>query len=94
MEGIDGTCKPNNVIGRYMCPRAQYTDLSYMEGTGSCEQMRIIFGSVIKSWYSSLNIKFGANRSNRVYHRRTDGQTDIAQMSPRNIGSQINVLQN
>ena len=46
-----------------MCPRPQYTDLTYMGGTGSCGPMKISFGSVIKSWYSSLNNKFGANRT-------------------------------
>ena len=45
-----------------MSPRPQYIDFTYMEGTGSCEPMRLIFGSVIKSWYTSLNIKFGVNR--------------------------------
>ena len=33
-----------------------------MGGTGSCAAIRIIFGGVIRSWYTSLNIKFGANR--------------------------------
>ena len=46
-----------------MCPRPQYTDLTYMRGTGPCGPMRIIFRSVIKSMYISLNIKFGANRT-------------------------------
>ena len=34
-----------------MCTRAQYTDLTYMGATVSCRPMKIIFGSVIKSWY-------------------------------------------
>ena len=42
-----------------MCPRPQYADLTYMGGTEPCEPMRIIFGSVISSWHTSLNIKFG-----------------------------------
>ena len=41
----------------------QYTDLTYMGGTVTCGPMRIIFGSVIQSWDTSLNIKFGANRT-------------------------------
>ena len=41
-----------------MCPRLQYTDLTYMEGTGFCGTMRIIFGSITQSWYTSPNIKF------------------------------------
>ena len=46
-----------------MCPRPQYTILNYMVGTGSCGPMKIIFGSVISSCCTSLNIKFGANRT-------------------------------
>ena len=49
-----------------MCLRTQFTDLSYMGGTGPCGPMRIIFGGVIKSWYTSLNIKFGVNRKSDV----------------------------
>ena len=45
-----------------MFPRPQYTDLTTMGATGPCEPMRIIFGSVINSWYISLNIKFGEIR--------------------------------
>ena len=33
-----------NGIGRSMCSRPQHTDLTYMEGTGPCEPMSIIFG--------------------------------------------------
>ena len=44
-----------------MWSRPQYTDLTYMGGTKSCGPMRISLGSVIKSYYTSLNIKFGAN---------------------------------
>ena len=44
----------------------QFTDLTYMAGTGSCRLMTIIFGSVIQSQYSSLNIKFGVNRTFHV----------------------------
>ena len=50
-------------IGRSMCSRPQYTDLTYMGGTGSCGPLKIIIGSVTWSWYTSLNIKFGANRT-------------------------------
>ena len=46
-----------------MCTRPKYTDLTNMGGTGLCELLRIIFGSVIKSWYTSLNIKSGANQT-------------------------------
>ena len=49
-----------------MCCRLQYTDLIYMGDTGPCGPMRIIFGSIIKSWHTSLNIKFGVNRMFRV----------------------------
>ena len=40
-----------------------YTDLTTMRGTGPCGLMRIIFGSIIQNWYTSLSIKFGANRT-------------------------------
>ena len=43
--------------------KTQYTDLACMGNTGFGELMRIIFGSVIKSWYTSLNIKFGVNQT-------------------------------
>ena len=56
-----------------MCSRPQYTDLTYMGGTGSCEPMRIIFGSVIKSSYRSLNIKFGMNRTFHVILKNFSG---------------------
>ena len=39
---------PNLVwIGRSMCSRPQFTDLTYMGGTRSCGPMTIIFGSII-----------------------------------------------
>ena len=44
-----------------MWSRLQYYDLTTVGGTGSCVPMRIIFGSVIESCYSSPNIKFGVN---------------------------------
>ena len=34
-----------------------------MGGIGPCGPMRIIFDSVIQSWYVSLNIIFGVNRT-------------------------------
>ena len=45
-----------------MWSRPQYTDLTAMAGTGQCGPMRIIFDSVIKTQYTSLNIKYGVNR--------------------------------
>ena len=48
-----------------MCSRPQYTDLTYMGGTGPYGPMIIIFGSVIKGYYAILNIKFGVNR---IFH--------------------------
>ena len=45
-----------------MCSRPQFTDLTYMGGTGPSGPMTIIFGSAIKSYYTILNIKFGVNR--------------------------------
>ena len=53
-------------IGRSMCSRPQYTDLTCMGGTGPCELMKIIFGSVIRSWYISIDIKFWVNRKFHV----------------------------
>ena len=41
----------------------QFTDLTYMGGTAPCGAMSMIFGSFIKSWYTSLGIKFGVNQS-------------------------------
>ena len=49
-----------------MYSRPQLTDLTYMEGTGPCTPMTIIFGSVIQSQYASLNIKLGVNRTFHV----------------------------
>ena len=49
-----------------MSSRAQYTDLTIMGATGPCGPMRLIFGSVIESWYISLNVKFGVNRTFHV----------------------------
>ena len=37
-----------------------------MGGTGPCGPMTIIFGSVIKTEYKSLTIKFGVNRAFHV----------------------------
>ena len=49
-----------------MCSRHQFTDLTYMGGTRPCAPMTIILGSVIQSQYTSLNIKFGVNRTFHV----------------------------
>ena len=49
-----------------MCSRPQFTDLTYMGGTGLCLPMTINFGTVIQSQYTSLNIKFGVNRTFHV----------------------------
>ena len=50
-------------MGCAMWSRPQYTDLTYMGGTGSCRPTSIIFSSVTKSRYTSLNNKCGANRN-------------------------------
>ena len=50
-------------IGRSMCSRPQFTELTYLGGTGPCGPMTIVFCSVIKSQYISLNIKYGVNRT-------------------------------
>ena len=49
-----------------MCSTSLYTGLVYMGGMGSCEAMKIIFGSVIKKLYTTLNINFGPNQTFRV----------------------------
>ena len=49
-----------------MYSKPQFTDLTYMGGTGPCAPMTLIFGSVIKSQYTSLNIKLGVNRAFHV----------------------------
>ena len=46
--------------------RPQFTDMTYMGGTGRCEPMTIVFGGIIWSQYTSLNIKFGVNRTFHV----------------------------
>ena len=53
-------------IGRSMCTKAQFTDWTYMGGTGPCGPMTIIFGSVFQSKYTSVNIKFGVNQTFHV----------------------------
>ena len=42
-----------------MCSRPQYTDLTYMGGTGPCDSIKIIFGYHVNSQHIILNIKFG-----------------------------------
>ena len=49
-----------------MYSRQQFTDLTYMGATGPYRPMTIIFGGIIKSQYTSLNIKFGENRTFHV----------------------------
>ena len=49
-----------------MCSKPQYTDLTYMGGTGPRGPMRIILGSVINTWYTTLNIKFDVNQTFHV----------------------------
>ena len=49
-----------------MCSRPQYTDLTNMGGTGPYGPMTILFGSVIQSWYISLDIKYGVKRTFHV----------------------------
>ena len=44
-----------------MSSRPQYTGLTTMGATKPCGPMRIVFGSFIWSWYTSLTIKFGVN---------------------------------
>ena len=44
---------------------------------GRDRTMRIIFGSVIQSWYNSLNIKFGVNR---MFHVLKTPVTDLTYM--------------
>ena len=45
-----------------MYSRQQFADLTYMGDTRPCGPMTIIFGSIIKSQNTTLNIKFGVNR--------------------------------
>ena len=65
------------VIGCSTCSRPQFTDLAYMGGTGICGPMTIVFGSVIKTEYKSLTIKFGVNRA---FHVLKAQFTDLAYM--------------
>ena len=49
-----------------MYSRKQFTDLTYMGATRPCGPMTTILGSVIQSQHTSLNIKFGVNRTFHV----------------------------
>ena len=70
-----------------MCSRPQLTDLTYMGGTGLCLPMTIIFGSVIQSQYTSLNIKVGVNGT---FHVLKTPVTDLTYMgSTRPCGPMI-----
>ena len=60
-----------------MCSRAQFTDVTYMGGTRACGPMTIIFGNVIYSYNTSLNIKFGVNRT---FHVLKTPVTDLTYM--------------
>ena len=46
--------------------RQQFTDFTYTGGTRPCRPMTIIFGSVIQSQHTSLNINVGVNRTFQV----------------------------
>ena len=46
-----------------MYSKPQFTELTYIGGTGPCGPMTVIFGSAIQSQHTSLNIKFGVNRT-------------------------------
>ena len=46
-----------------MCSRPQFTDLTYMVGIRPCRPMTIVFGGIIQSQYTGLNIIFGVNRT-------------------------------
>ena len=47
--------------------------------------MRIIFGSVIWSWYTSLNIKFGVNRRLHVLKTTASAPDTVYRYSPFSI---------
>ena len=42
---------------------SSFVYFNYMGGAGHCVSFKIIFGSLIKSWYISPNIQFVANRT-------------------------------
>ena len=60
-----------------MCSRPQFTDLTYMGGTGPCGPLTIIFGGAIQSQHTSLYIKFGVNRT---FHVLKTPVTDLTYM--------------
>ena len=60
-----------------MYSRKQFSDLTYIGGTGACEPMMIIFSSVIKSQFTSIHIKFGVNRT---FHVLKTPVTDLTYM--------------
>ena len=65
-----------------MYSRQQFTDLTYMGGTRPCGPMTIIFGSVIKSQYTSHNIKFGVNRTFHVFKTSVTDLTYMGGTAP------------
>ena len=89
-----------------MCPRHQYTDLTYMGGTRSCGPM--FFSSfslptsvwIIQAFVQNQSIALCARtlsclpqtggRTDRLSTNFLEFRTD--QMSPRNLGSQINIF--
>ena len=50
-----------------MYSRQQFTDLTYMGGTGPCGSMTMIFDCGTQSWYTSLTIKSDVNRTFNVF---------------------------
>ena len=60
-----------------MYSRPPFTDLTYIGGTRSCAPMTIIFGSVIYSQHTSLNINYGMNRT---FHVLKSPVTDLTYM--------------
>ena len=46
-----------------MCSRPKFKDLTYMGGTGPCGPITIVFGGIVQSQYTSLNINFDVNRT-------------------------------
>ena len=72
-----------------MWPRPQYTDLTYMGGTGLCEPFNVTFGYHMKSQYASLNVQFGVNRT---FHVLKNQFTDLTYMGGTGLCGPITII--
>ena len=79
-----------------MCSRTQYADLTYMGGTGPFGPIQPIFNTNLcpvanRSLFAKFEVRHSLRSDTIVITTvgRTDGQTDIAQMSQNLVSRQI-----